>query len=279
MQYLKNYLTDIMDERERSKNPNPDMVSVLVEMRRRVKTEPEYKRLGISNETVFAQAFEFFLASFLGVTVHTKMLLYFFVNNPAVYEKASREVETVLKKFNGEISYDSTGEMEYLSACINEVLRIAPGNLISVSRSTGLTPFLVVFSGFFRVDRVCVKDWAHEGIRLPKGTIVQFPLYALHHNPDAHPEPKKFDPERFMPENKDRLVPCSFLTFGQGQRQCLGMRLAHQVMKIFIASILNEFRLEKRGDTVLKEYPGNSFFVQMDPIYLDFVQKKPGPKK
>ncbi len=44
--------------------------------------------------------------------------------------------------------------------------------------------------------------------------------------------PEKFDPEHFSPEKKAERSPYTFLAFGQGPRNCIGMRFALlQVMK------------------------------------------------
>ena len=35
-----------------------------------------------------------------------------------------------------------------------------------------------------------------DGLKIPKDTIVNVPVYAIHHSPEKWPEPEKFDPER-----------------------------------------------------------------------------------
>lgn len=60
---------------------------------------------------------------------------------------------------------------------------------------------------------------------IERGDSIIIPIYALHHDAQYYPEPDKFKPERFLPENggvkkfKDLGV---FLGFGDGPRTCLG---------------------------------------------------------
>lgn len=59
-------------------------------------------------------------------------------------------------------------------------------------------------------------------ITLHKGDTLIFPTYAIHRDPKYYPNPEKFDPERFSDQNKDKILPCSYLPFGSGPRNCIG---------------------------------------------------------
>ncbi|CAL8112255.1 unnamed protein product [Orchesella dallaii] len=69
---------------------------------------------------------------------------------------------------------------------------------------------------FYRPERIlCGKDWSHNGISIKKGTVVMIPTCAANRNPKFYPdEPDKFKPERFLPENKGKLGPFAFTSFG-----------------------------------------------------------------
>ena len=92
-----------------------------------------------------------------------------------------------------------------------------------------------------------VRDTAHDiqvcGVTIPKGTDVTIPIHGVHRLSEYWPEPEKFDPERFSAENKKQIVPYTYLPFGQGPRNCVGMRLALMEVKMATVVLLQNFRL------------------------------------
>lgn len=113
-----------------------------------------------------------------------------------------------------------------------------------------------------RLDRVLGADHYNlGGIELKRNQQVEVPVMALHWNPKYYPNPEQWILERWMPENKDKLVPYTYLPFGVGPRNCIGLRFAYQEVKLCLASILTKFLLE-----VTPETPAKLEFIPGPPI-------------
>ncbi len=80
------------------------------------------------------------------------------------------------------------------------------------------------------------------GWELPAGTNIAPSIYLLHRRPDLYPEPDAFRPERFLGDD----VPGTYewIPFGGGVRRCLGASFALYEMRIVLAAVLEQVRLE-----------------------------------
>jgi cytochrome P450 family 9 len=93
---------------------------------------------------------------------------------------------------------------------------------------------------------MCVKDYQLEydgkKIIIPKGISIMIPIHGYHHDPQYFPEPEKFDPDRFSPENRHNIDPDTYLPFGVGPRNCIGSRFALMEVKTIFYYLLVNFK-------------------------------------
>lgn len=84
---------------------------------------------------------------------------------------------------------------------------------------------------------------------LEAGTTVAIPVHGIHHDEQYYPEPEKFDPERFTKENMAARPAYTWLPFGEGPRNCVGMRLGLLQSKMGLVVLLNNFRFTTSTNT------------------------------
>ncbi|XP_063127920.1 cytochrome P450 3A2-like isoform X2 [Rattus norvegicus] len=151
-------------------------------------------------------------------------------------------------------TYDTVMEMEYLDMVLNETPRLYPIG--------------------YRLERVCKKDIKLDGVFIPKGSVVMIPFYTLQHDPQHWPEPEEFLPERFSKENKGSIDPYVYLPFGNGPRNCIGMRFALMNMKLALTKVLQNFSFQLCEETQIPlKLSRQRLFGPEKPIVLKVVPR------
>ncbi|GBL82520.1 Cytochrome P450 3A13, partial [Araneus ventricosus] len=96
-------------------------------------------------------------------------------------------------------------------------------------------------------ERLAVSEYklGETGITIPKGMIISIPVYAMHKDSKFFPDPEKFDPDRFNQKEKSKREQYTYLPFGAGPRNCIGMRFALVEIKVCLAYILANYKISK----------------------------------
>lgn len=110
-------------------------------------------------------------------------------------------------------------------------------------------------------------------VTLEKGTTIAIPTIALHHDPKYYSEPERFDPERFYGDQKTghTIVDRPYLPFGDGPRNCIGMRMGRINTIVGLASMLQKYHFdldERHFGKEMKFLPATITLVPIDGIHL-----------
>merc|ERR1719414_611771 len=236
---------EIMVEREKNNIHTGDFVDRLMEYKKSF--EPP-----ITSEMIDSQSMVFLTAGFeTTANTMTSMILYF-ATYPDLQEKAYEEIIACLGD-DENITHEHIKEMDYLEAFTKETLRIKPP--------------------IAEHDRFCVKDTVICGVPIKKGTAIQLPIPASHFDEEFFPEPNVFNPDRFLKENEDKIIPYTWRPFGAGNRVCIGQRFALLEIKIFVAKLLQKFKIVKTARTAL-DIPKGTMFLLTYPEIVVKLEKR-----
>ncbi|XP_025990773.2 cytochrome P450 4C1 [Solenopsis invicta] len=180
--------------------------------------------------------------------------LFLLGNNLDHQEKVHEELEEVFGDSEAPATVKQLPLLKYLDRVIKETLRIFPSaNVIS---------------------RELVEDVKLDDHILPKDHEVSVPIVLVHRNPEVWPDPLKFDPDRFLPENSKDRNPYAYVPFSAGPRNCVGMRFAQQELKLLVITILRKWRVKsvKTMDTI--RYGDILVLRPCEELLMHFTPKK-----
>ncbi|KYM85663.1 putative cytochrome P450 6a20 [Atta colombica] len=151
-----------------------------------------------------AQSYVFFIAGFETSSTTGSYALYELAQHQDIQDKVRKEIDEILEK-HGELTYDAVNEMTYLHKVVNETMRKYP-------------PIPIL-------NRICTKEITlpTTNIHVPEGTLITIPVLGLHRDPSLFPNPDKFDPERFNADKIEERHAYTYLPFGEGPRNCIGV--------------------------------------------------------
>ncbi|XP_044261525.1 probable cytochrome P450 6a23 [Tribolium madens] len=248
--FYSKVVTDNVEYREKNNFTRKDFMQLLIDMKNN-KSEGDGNSLTLDEIT--AQCFVFFIAGFETSSTTMTFALYELSKNQELQEKVRTEIETVLAKYDGKITYEAIQDMKYMNQVLNETLRKYPP-----------LPF---------ITRQCVKDYKipDQDIIIENGTRVIIPILGIHYDPEYYPNPDKFDPERFSEENVKNRHNYAHIPFGEGPRICIGLRFGLMQSKVGLTSLLRKYRfkLNKKTKEPIKFQVKSATLAAEGEVWLD----------
>ncbi|KAG8188042.1 hypothetical protein JTE90_009916 [Oedothorax gibbosus] len=176
----------------------------------------------MTDDEIIATAFTVLLAGYETTSTALAFTTYFLAKHQDVQETLFLEIKELIQ--NGQkLEYATVNKLPFLDNILNESMRIFPPvNLFT--------------------NRYALEDVQYGDLKIPKGTLIQAPVYLMHHDPEFWTDPETFDPERFS--NKPNSDGITYLPFGVGPRNCLGMRFAQLESKLALAHVIYKFRFK-----------------------------------
>ncbi|KAI7815338.1 cytochrome p450 [Rhyzopertha dominica] len=180
--------------------------------------------------------------------------LFLLGNYPDVQERVAQELDDIFNGDDRSITVRDLGEMKYLERVIKEALRLYPS-----------VPF---------ISRTLSEDIVLDGHKIPASCGVIIHIYDVHRDERYYPNPERFDPDRFLPENAKSRHPYAYVPFSAGPRNCIGQKFAMNEEKTLIASIIRKYRVravEKQESVKLMSElilrPQEGIRITLEPRY------------
>jgi cytochrome P450 len=144
---------------------------------------------------------------------------YLLSEHPAVTAKLAAELHSVLS--GRAPGVDDLPNLPYLDRVVSESMRLYPPA--------------------WTVGRRAIEPFELEGYRFPAGTTAMLSQWVLHRLPDIWGDPTAFRPERWDPQNGQKIPAGAYFPFGAGPRMCIGMPFAQLEARLLLAIILQHY--------------------------------------
>jgi cytochrome P450 len=223
----------IREHREAAARGEPDkgdLLSMLLTSRDE-QADDAGQHTGMSDEQVRDEVLTIFLAGYETVANGLTWTWYLLSQNPAAEARLHAEIDAVLG--TGDQHRRPTladyPNLRYTEQVFAESMRLYPPA--------------------WAMGRMSTKPVALGPYRIPPGAHFFFSQYIMGRDPQYYPDPLRFDPDRFSPENKATRPKFTYFPFGGGNRQCIGESFAWMEGVFAIATIAQRWRMTYLGTT------------------------------
>lgn len=132
-------------------------------------------------------------------------------------------------------TFDDLPQLSYTRMVIDETLRLFPPGWMFVRSAQA-------------ADEV-------GGYHIPAQASMMISPYVTHRLPEYWPQPDRFDPERFNPEQPAERHRFAYLPFAMGPRKCIGDQFALVEATLLLAMIAQRFRLNPAPGRLVRALP------------------------
>jgi cytochrome P450 len=187
---------------------------------------------GMSDQQVRDEVLTIFLAGHETTANALTWTFYLLSRHPEVARRVRVEVAQALGGRSP--TYQDLGRMPYALQVLKESMRLYPP--------------------VYAISRRAVKDLPVDDFMIKRGTILFINIYAMHRNAEIYPDPERFDPDRFSPENEKQRARDAYLPFGAGPRNCIGSAFAMMEGHLLLAALAQRVNFELvPGQTIVEE--------------------------
>ncbi|MEV8099093.1 cytochrome P450 [Kitasatospora sp. NPDC085879] len=239
---LRRTVSDIVTARRADPDAHDDIVSLLLEAR-------DEEGLPLDDEEILSEITGLLAAGSETAAVTMAWLFHELGRNPGLEERLHQEVDAVLA--GGQPTADHLPRLDLTRRLVTETLRLHNAAWIVTRRAT-----------------VPVRLGA---ALLPAGADLVWSPYALHRDPELHPDPLRFDPDRWLPE-RPQPPRGAYIPFGAGKRMCIGDGFTWAETTVLTALIASRWTLRHAPGTTVRPVPA----ITVHPSSLHMIAEARG---
>lgn len=215
---VRQTLERFIRERHRDASPRDDLLSRLLGA---LDTEGDGR--GMSDKQLRDELITLFTAGHETTANALTFTLWLLAQHPNVERKLWAEVDEVLgDRLPGAEDVD---RLPYCRMVLSESMRLYPPA--------------------WAVGREAVKPVPIGPYTIPENAVVLVSQWVVHRDPRWWPDPLRFDPERFSPEQRASRPRWAYFPFGGGSRGCIGESFAWMEATLALATIVRRWRMER----------------------------------
>ena len=191
-----------------------------------------------------------FIAGFETTSSSLSFCFYELAHQQVVQQELYEELTSV-PNISGQLEYTDLSNLKKLDAFVSETMRLYTP-LIELRRAV--------------TNKAGVTLPTNPATNLPHGCCIGVSALVVQRDSDYWPDANKFDMTRFFPENRDKIKSCTYMPFGLGPRNCVGMRFALMAIKLTLAEVLLKYKVSPGPKTLVyePEFKQHAFFLQLN---------------
>lgn len=209
----------------RRKQPGPDIFSSVCAV---VDDDGQY----LSDQAIVDHMNLLLMAAHDTTTSALTSIIYLLGRHPEWQSRVRKELMAWHSHPDGTPDYDGLRRLTVTEMVLHEALRLYPP-VVSLPR--GVT-----------------RDIEFGGCQIPAATSVGIHILNTHYMPELWPEPTRFDPLRFIPDQVRARPKYAWVPFGGGVHTCLGLHFASMQVKLFLAALLRDREISLADDYEMK---------------------------
>ncbi len=205
----------LIAERRASGKDAGDLLSMLL------LAQDEEDHAGMTDKQVRDEALPLLIAGHETTANALTWTWYLLSQNPEVEARLHAELDCVLGGKTA--SFDEVPRLRYTAGVFAESLRLYPPA--------------------WAIGRRARQDYSIDGYTVPAKSILLMSPWVVQRDARWWPEPEKFDPDRWGPEQAEGRPKFAYFPFGGGTRVCVGERFAWAEGVLVLATIAQRWKM------------------------------------